>query len=356
MTANKDNKLEEGNKPSASSPLCAASSTLPHGKGGAHSAHKTAGGIGQGGSGSKRSLRLLPVLLAALVMLVGACMIAYPFGSDYLNKLEQAKVTQDLTQTIQQTPAEDLSAYMQQAREYNSKLRSGSTYVIDPFDPDAPTATAKEYVACLNLNNDGAMGQIIIPSIGVNLPITHGTEGDAMDHSVGHVVNTSLPIGGPSTHAVLAGHTGLPSAVIFDKLDQLVVGDYFIVQILGEEHAYRVTSTEVVLPTDTTSLGIEKGEDLITLVTCTPYGVNSHRLLVHAQRCDIPQDWLDRKAAGDTALPWPYESGSNSFPPFLIGVMIAAVVLVIVFVLRLIKRTHKKRLAAAEQGRRHDDG
>lgn len=283
-------------------------------------------------------------------------MVAYPFASDYLNKLEQAKVTQDLTQTVEQTPAEDLSAYMQQARDYNSKLRSGSTYIIDPFDPDAPTATAKEYMACLNLNDDGVMGQIVIPSIGVNLPIAHGTEGDAMDHSVGHVVNTSLPVGGASTHAVLAGHTGLPSAVIFDKLDQLAVGDYFIVQVLGEEHAYRVTSTEVVLPDDTSSLGIQKGKDLITLVTCTPYGVNSHRLLVHAQRCDIPQDWQDRKAAGDTALPWPYESGSESFPPFLIGVMVAVAVLFVALVVHLIKRVRKKRFASAGQGRRHDDG
>ena len=298
----------------------------------------------------------MPALLAAVVMLVGLCMVAYPFASDYLNKLEQAKVTQDLAQTIQQTPTEDLSAYVQRARDYNDKLRSGSSYIIDPFDPDAPTATAKEYMACLNLNGDGVMGQIVIPSIGVNLPITHGTEGDAMDHSVGHVVNTSLPVGGPSTHAVLAGHTGLPSAVIFDKLDQLAVGDYFIVQVLGEEHAYRVTSTEVVLPTDTSSLGIQKGKDLITLVTCTPYGVNSHRLLVHAQRCDIPQDWLDRKATGDTALPWPYESGSESFPPFLIGVMVAAAVLVIALVLRLIKRARKKRLADTERGKRRDDG
>ncbi len=347
-------------KPRASSPLSAAFGVPTYGKGtapGAHIARRATGGSGrQSKNGSKRGLRLLPALLAAVVMLVGLCMVAYPFASDYLNKLEQAKVTQDLAQTIQQTPTEDLSAYVQRARDYNDKLRSGSSYIIDPFDPDAPTATAKEYMACLNLNGDGVMGQIVIPSIGVNLPITHGTEGDAMDHSVGHVVNTSLPVGGPSTHAVLAGHTGLPSAVIFDKLDQLAVGDYFIVQVLGEEHAYRVTSTEVVLPTDTSSLGIQKGKDLITLVTCTPYGVNSHRLLVHAQRCDIPQDWLDRKATGDTALPWPYESGSESFPPFLIGVMVAAAVLVIALVLRLIKRARKKRLADTERGKRRDDG
>ncbi len=295
------------------------------------------------GCAKRRGLRTAPIVVAVLVVIAGLCMIAYPFASDYLNKLEQAKVTQSLDQTIEQTPQEDLSAYMRQAEDYNARLLSGSTYVIDPFDPDAPTVNDEEYLACLNLNGDGVMGRIVIPSIGVNLPVAHGTEGSGMDHGVGHVVNTSLPVGGASTHAVLAGHTGLPSAIIFDKLDQLSVGDYFIIQVLGEDHAYRVTSTEVVLPNDTTSLGVQDGRDLITLVTCTPYGVNSHRLLVHAERCEVPQDWLDREAAGDTGLPFPYETGRESFPPFLIGVFVALGILVAVAAARVVRMARKKR-------------
>jgi sortase A len=287
---------------------------------------------------SPRRRRRVPILAALLVVLVGACMIGYPFASDYLNKLEQAKVTQDLAHTIEETPEEDLSAYMQQAIDYNERLLSGSTYVVDPFDPDAPTATDEDYANCLNLNGDGVMGQIVIPKIGVNLPISHGTEGSGMDHGVGHVTNTSLPVGGESTHSVLAGHTGLPSAVIFDKLDQLEVGDYLIIQVLGEDHAYRVTSTEVVLPDDTSSLGVKQGEDLVTLVTCTPYGVNSHRLLVHAERCEVPQDWLERKASGDTALPFPYETGSQSFPPFLVGVLVALATILSYAVFKHVRR------------------
>jgi sortase A len=287
---------------------------------------------------SPRRRRRVPILAALLVVLVGTCMIGYPFASDYLNKLEQAKVTQDLAHTIEETPEEDLSAYMQQAIDYNERLLSGSAYVVDPFDPDAPTATDEDYVNCLNLNGDGVMGQIVIPKIGVNLPISHGTEGSGMDHGVGHVTNTSLPVGGESTHSVLAGHTGLPSAVIFDKLDQLEVGDYLIIQALGEDHAYRVTSTEVVLPDDTSSLGVKQGEDLVTLVTCTPYGVNSHRLLVHAERCEVPQDWLERKASGDTALPFPYETGSQSFPPFLVGILIALATILSYSVFKLVRR------------------
>ena len=278
------------------------------------------------------------MLVPVLAVIAGLCMIAYPFASDYLNKLEQAKVTRNLAHTIEETPEDDLSAYMQEAHEYNERLLAGATYVVDPFDPDAPTATDAEYAACLNLGGDGVMGQIVIPAINLNLPIAHGTEGSAMNHGVGHVINTSLPVGGASTHSVLAGHTGLPSAVIFDQLDQLAVGDYFIIQVLGEDHAYRATSIEVVLPDDTTSLGVQDGKDLVTLVTCTPYGVNSHRLLVHAERCDVPDEWLALKAAGDTGLPFPYESGRGSFPPFLIGVFVAAGVLFCVVVVRSIRK------------------
>lgn len=297
-----------------------------------------------GGAAAKhRVFRGLPILFAALIVIAGLCMIAYPFASDYLNKLEQAKVTQNLDQAIEQTPQEDLSAYLRQAEDYNSRLLAGSTYVIDPFDPDTPTVGDEEYLACLNLNGDGVMGRIVIPSIGVNLPVAHGTEGAGMDRGVGHVVNTSLPVGGASTHAVLAGHTGLPSAVIFDKLDQLSVGDYFVIQVLGEDHAYRVTSTEVVLPDDTTSLGVQDGKDLVTLVTCTPYGVNSHRLLIHAERCEVPQDWLDREASGDTGLPFPYETGASSFPPFLIGVFVAAGVVAVVIIVRVARRKRERR-------------
>lgn len=280
-----------------------------------------------------------------LAVLIGACMIGYPFASDYLNKLEQAKVSQEHAQTISQTPKEDLSAYMRQAQEYNARLLSGATYIVDPFDPNAPNSDDTEYLSCLNLEGNGVMGQIVIPSISVNLPIYHGTEGEGMSHGVGHLINTSLPVGGASTHTVLAGHTGLPSAVIFDKLERLRDGDYFIIQVLGEDHAYRVTSTEVVLPDDATSLAVREGADLATLVTCTPYGVNSHRLLVHAQRCDIPQDWYDRKVSGDTGLPFPYGAGSGSFPPFVIGLFVAVAVLVACLVAYIARRLWRRRHA-----------
>lgn len=255
------------------------------------------------------------LVLALLVILAGAAMVGYPYASDYLNRLEQDKVQGVQQQAIAQAAPEDLSAYLEQAREYNERLLAGATYVIDPFDPEAPRATDAEYVANLNLAGDGVMGQVVIPRIGVDLPIYHGTEGDAMNKAVGHVVNTSLPVGGPSTHAVLAGHTGLPSAVIFDRLDQLEAGDLIVVEVLGEELGYRVTSTEVVLPTETGSLAVQAGRDLITLVTCTPYGINSHRLLVHAERCELPAGWEDGGAAVTAAAGAGGASGAASSAP-----------------------------------------
>ena len=308
-----------------SSPLARA-----NGRHGACSAAASQGSSSVSRAGRpQKSRRWLAPVLAILLVLSGLCLLLYPVASDYLNKVEQAKVSNNLRQIVQEATPEDLSAWRQQAIDYNDRLYSGAAYVIDPFDPNAPKTSDEEYLSCLNLAGDGAMGTIVIPSIGVDLPIYHGVTGEGMDHGVGHEPNSSLPVGGPSTHAVLAGHTGLPSAVIFDKLDKLHVGDYFVLQVLGEDLAYRVTSTEVVLPDDTSSLAIQKDKDLVTLVTCTPYGVNSHRLLIHAERCDVPKDWLERKDR-DTGLASAYNTLGDKIgvPPALIGVLLAIVVLV----------------------------
>lgn len=298
----------------------------------------------------RKARRWLAPALAILLVLSGLCLLLYPVASDYLNKVEQAKVSNNLRQVVQEATPADLTAWRQQAIDYNNRLYSGAAYVVDPFDPDAPKTSDEEYLACLNLAGDGAMGTITIPSIGVDLPIYHGVTGEGMDHGVGHEPHSSLPVGGPSTHAVLAGHTGLPSAVIFDKLDKLHVGDYFVLQVLDEDLAYRVTSTEVVLPDDTSSLAIQKDKDLVTLVTCTPYGVNSHRLLIHAERCDVPKEWLERKDR-DTGLLSTYNALRDKIgvPPALIGVLLAIAVLAAVYA---INRRRKNRAGHDEEGAR----
>lgn len=298
----------------------------------------------------RKARRWLAPALAILLVLSGLCLLLYPVASDYLNKVEQAKVSNNLRQVVQEATPADLTAWRQQAIDYNNRLYSGAAYVVDPFDPDAPKTSDEEYLACLNLAGDGAMGTITIPSIGVDLPIYHGVTGEGMDHGVGHEPHSSLPVGGPSTHAVLAGHTGLPSAVIFDKLDKLHVGDYFVLQVLDEDLAYRVTSTEVVLPDDTSSLAIQKDKDLVTLVTCTPYGVNSHRLLIHAERCDVPKEWLERKDR-DTGLLSTYNALRDKIgvPPALIGVLLAIAVLAAVYAMN---RRRKNRAGHDEEGAR----
>lgn len=298
----------------------------------------------------RKARRWLAPALAILLVLSGLCLLLYPVASDYLNKVEQAKVSNNLRQVVQEATPADLTAWRQQAIDYNNRLYSGAAYVVDPFDPDAPKTSDEEYLACLNLAGDGAMGTITIPSIGVDLPIYHGVTGEGMDHGVGHEPHSSLPVGGPSTHAVLAGHTGLPSAVIFDKLDKLDVGDYFVLQVLDEDLAYRVTSTEVVLPDDTSSLAIQKDKDLVTLVTCTPYGVNSHRLLIHAERCDVPKEWLERKDR-DTGLLSAHNvlRDKIALPPALIGVLLAIAVLAAVYAMN---RRRKNRADHDEEGAR----
>jgi sortase family protein len=238
----------------------------------------------------KRRSRI-QVMIAVFVLLVGIFLVCYPFVSNVLNQLEQDKVSVNQQQVVEQLEPEDLSAQKQAALDYNARLFAGSVRVVDPFDTGDYVPGNAEYEQMLNLAGDGVMGRLVIPKIEVDLPIYHYTNDEVLGHGVGHVVQTSLPIGGASSHCVLAGHTGLPAARIFEQLDRLTVGDWFVIQVLGENHAYRVTKTEVVLPEEVSSLAIEPDRDLVTLVTCTPYGVNSHRLLVHAERCEVPSEW-----------------------------------------------------------------
>ena len=183
-----------------------------------------------------------------------------------------------------------------------------------------------EYKEVLNVANDGVMGELVIPKIAVDLPIYHFTTDDVLQHGVGHVVNTSVPIGGESTHVVLAGHTGLPTAQIFDRLEELQVGDWFIIRVLGEDCAYRVTSTEVVLPNQVNSLSIEPGKDQVTLVTCTPYGVNTHRFLVHAERTEVPSEWDDQNKLVNHSVDSSVDIKQNPILFALLGVVFAGII------------------------------
>ena len=258
-----------------------------------------------------------------IVLLTGLALLFYPYASSYLNQIEQQKTVSLVSQTVENAQESDIAAQWDAARRYNERLFAGMTCVVDPFDAERATASNEEYANALNVSGDGAMGEIIIPKIGVDLPIYHGTQGDSMNHAVGHVTNTSLPVGGESSHAVLAGHTGLVSAIIFDYLDKLEMGDVFVIRVLGHDLAYEVYSKETVLPDDTSSLGIQQGRDLVTLVTCTPYGVNSHRLLVHARRCALPEGWSAHQGDGYGEGGWGVSNGLSLGWPLPLPVVVA---------------------------------
>ena len=266
------------------------------------------------------------IVAAVIALLAGLLCIAYPFVSNVVHQGEQRVVVEQSREIVNEADDGLLDAERERAIAYNTQLLSSRAVVTDPFDPDAEKPTDEDYESVLNLAGDGVMATINIPKIHVEFPIYHGTEADTLQRGVGHLEQTSVPIGGESTHCVLSGHTGLPSMKIFDNLDQLEVGDYFVISVLGEDHAYEVTSIEVVLPDETDSLVIEQGRDLCTLVTCTPYGINSHRLLVHAERCELPAEWLDK---GGADFPSGYSEPPDKalLPSVLLGLLLASLII-----------------------------
>ncbi len=221
--------------------------------------------------------RIVNLLLAA-AFLAGLSLLLYPTVSDYWNSLHASKAVAAYDQEVRQLDQGRYDALLDAAREYNRTLldRSSGYYLTD--DQKA------RYDSLLNVDGGGIMGYIEIPTIKLSLPIYHGTEEDVLQIAVGHLDWSSLPVGGESTHCVLSGHRGLPSAKLFTNLDQLVEGDAFVIRTLDEVLTYEVDQILIVEPDDVSTLSIEEGKDLCTLVTCTPYGVNSHRLLVRGHR------------------------------------------------------------------------
>lgn len=223
--------------------------------------------------------------IAALCFAAGILIFNYPALSTLYNQFHQGTVMAEYDEELARMEQEELDAYRQEAVEYNERLAGSGGAVRDAFaqdggeDPDDPA-----YAGVLDMEESGVMGAIEIPSINVYLPIYHGTSADVLNVGAGHLMGTSFPVGGESTHAVLTGHRGLPTAELFTDLDQVEEGDLFYIHILKETLAYRVCAIETVLPEQVESLRIEPGRDLVTLVTCTPYGINSHRLLIHGER------------------------------------------------------------------------
>ena len=215
-------------------------------------------------------------LLAAACGVVALGLLFYPLVGELLSERYHSDIETVYTAAIEGTDKTELTAQREAAQQYNAMLSGAAIAEGGASAPPLPYAE--------QLTVGGVMAYVDIPKINVYLPVQHGTDADTLENSVGHVVGTSLPVGGSSTHAVLSAHSGMASSKLFSDIDQLAVGDMFYIHVLGEVLAYKVDTINTVLPTDTSLLQIEDGKDLVTLVTCTPFGVNTHRLLVRGHR------------------------------------------------------------------------
>lgn len=237
-------------------------------------------------------------LLPALLVIVGLIVIIYPVVSTQWNNWQQNRAAAEYAKLQTSIPAEVSDKEWEDAHRYNEERADGP--IFDPWiDHFVPNNQAyQEYVAVLNSTD--AMGRLIIPSVKIDLPIYHGTQENTLQRGVGHLFGSDLPVGGEGTHSVLTGHTGLPNATLFDNLKDVKENDSFFIQVAGHKLKYQVDQIKVVLPDEVESLRSEPGKDLITLVTCTPYGINTHRLLVRGHQVAITEEekpcWMKPKA------------------------------------------------------------
>ena len=218
----------------------------------------------------------------ALLFLLGLSILLYPTFSDAWNQYRNAKLINTYETAVNDLPDKDYDRFWKEAKRYNRE-HTVNTFV-DAFDEKGDYILSDAYKKILDPDGEGLMGSIEIPKIQARIAIYHGISDDVLEKGAGHVEGTSLPVGGKSTHAVLAAHRGLPSAKLFTDLDQMEIGDVFFLHILGKTLAYKVDQIKTVLPSETEDLDIIKGGDHVTLLTCTPYGVNTHRLLVRGTR------------------------------------------------------------------------
>ena len=216
-------------------------------------------------------------ILAAACGAMAAGLLLYPLIGELVSEKYHSDVETTYTAAIVDADDAELTAQREAAEQYNAML-SGTAAITEGGALAPPLAYTEQ------LTVGGVMAYVDIPKIGVYLPVQHGTDADTLERAVGHVVGTSLPVGGSSTHAVLSAHSGMASSKLFSDIDQLTEGDTFYIRVLGDTLAYKVDSINTVLPTDTRLLQIEDGKDYVTLVTCTPFGVNTHRLLVRGHR------------------------------------------------------------------------
>ena len=273
----------------------------------------------------------LPIAFLILLLIMGLGIMCYPFISNILSKKEQIQTINEYKK-ISMNYKSEVSSLIEEARIYNKNLTTST--ITDVFT-NPKEEESKEYKNILNIGKDGVMAYIEIPKIKEEIPIYHGTSTKTLQKGVGHLEGSSYPVGGESTHAVLSAHRGLPSAKLFTDLDQLEKGDQFYIHILEETLAYEVEEIEIIEPVDTEKLTLKTGCDYITLVTCHPYAINTHRLLVRGKRVEYKEENVVKNASLATT--------GNSDLIFKIGFLLAiAIVIGIIYFLIKINIENQK--------------
>lgn len=282
---------------------------------------------------SGRLGRWLPVV----GLIVGLLVIAYYPATEAIDSLRRAQIASQIDAVAQTADTSTLDEMFAQAEAYNRNL-VGLTASI-------AASSIWPYSQQLSIDgHDTAFGYVIIPKISLTMPVYHGTSDAALSAGAGHLETSSLPVGGESTHTVITAHSGMSGMRAFDDIRQLEVGDVFGIKVYGRLVCYRVSSIETVLPEETESLAIQAGEDLATLVTCTPYGVNDHRLLVHAERCEVPDGFEENISPVASVV------GSSRMVPFIVAFAVVAAVAV-VLAIRMAGARRRKAKACSKKGR-----
>lgn len=288
---------------------------------------------------------------AILIFVLALGITLYPLISNWYNEKHQSEIHTQYLEVIEQVDNSDLILAKRYADEYNAAIVPG-TQLSDAFSQEALLWASEDYEDQLNLAGDGIMGYVEIPLIQVNLPIYHGTESKTLDVGIGHLLGSSLPVGGESTHSVLTAHSGMANQKMFSDLDKLDLGDVFYLQILNETLAYQVDQINTVLPYDTTFLGITEGEDYCTLVTCTPFGVNTHRLLVRGTR--IPYEEAEVIVEEQLLVEEPPKSTWEE--QYIKGILFgigAVIIIALVFSFLRYKQKHRPRKQSIAQKKVH---
>lgn len=265
-------------------------------------------------------------ILLVLIFCLGLGLLLYPSVSDWWNSQHQSRAIANYSENVSSMKDEDKTAQIEKARQYNRVLS------INGADPQLDAEEKAYYESILDITGTGIMGYIEIPSIDVSLPIYHGVDESVLQVAVGHLEWSSLPVGGVNTHCILSAHRGLPSAKLFTNLDKLVEGDIFSIFVLNERLTYQVDQILIVEPHEVTSLSVIQGRDLCTLVTCTPYGINTHRLLVRGHRIENPKETPKYNVISE----------ASKIDPIITAPIIAMPLLMLLVVYVLIKYRKKK--------------